>query len=401
MKLNGQNIVILGLPRVDSEIESTNYTTAKLLAQHNRVYYVENPFTLKDYFKRRNHTQGLLRKGYFSLFNTRLMSTDIPGLSVIVPPVLFSINFLPEGFLFRCALRVNEFLLAFKLKRMLKKYQVNDFIYINSFNFHYPGLANHLEPKMEIYHCLDPLVVDFDRKHGVVSENMIIMRSDLVICSSRKLYNDKKILNNNTYFVPNAADLSHSSKVLDAELRVNEALQVFPKPIIGYFGAVERRIDYDLLKKVARMNPDKTFVLVGPVQDVFIPDGFKREPNIKLIGAVPYSEMPSILKAFDVALIPFKKDEVSSTIFPLKLFEYLGAGKPVVATDFNPDLAEFTQHVVPFCATAESFSQEIQNALKEVSEVTVEQRLQIASANTWEKRVGEIADIIATKLFEK
>jgi teichuronic acid biosynthesis glycosyltransferase TuaH len=401
MKLNGHTIVIFGLPRMDSEIESTNYTTAKLLAKNNRVFYVENPYTLKDYFQLRNSAQGQLRKGYFSLFNTNLIETDIPGLSVIVPPVVFSINFLPEGFLYRAALKVNEAILAFKLKRFLKKYAIRDFIYINSFNFHFPGIASYLKPGLEVYHCLDPLIVPFDRKHGLQSENMIIKRSDVVICSSRKLYDDKKELNSSTYFVPNAADVTHSSKVLDPNQEVSSILADLPSPIIGYFGAVERRIDYTLLGNVAKNNPGKTFVLVGPVVSEYVPSSFTALKNVKLTGPVSYSEMPAVVKGFDVALIPFKKDDVSRTIFPLKLFEYLGAGKPVVCTDFNPDLAEFTGDIVPFCDTAESFSEAISVAIAHNAPDAVAKRLEIAAANTWERRVDEMAEIIHRKWIKK
>ena len=399
MKLNGHQIIIFGLPRLDSEIESTNYTTAKLLAKTNRVYYVENPYTLKDYLRLRNSKPGQLRKGYFSLFNTSFIKTEIEGLSVIVPPVLFSINFLPEGFLFRTALKLNEYILAFKLQRFLKKYAVNDFVFINSFNFHYPGLASYLKPALEVYHCLDPLVVAFDKRHGLVSEDMIIRRSDVVICSSRKLYHDKKQINNATYFVPNAADITHSKKVLDPAQKVSGLLADLPRPVVGYFGAIERRIDYDLLGDVARKNPDKTFVLVGPVAAEFVPLWFTELPNVKMPGAVPYSEMPAVVKGFDVALIPFKKDEVSRTIFPLKLFEYLGAGKPVVCTDFNPDLEEFTGETVPFCRTADSFSAAIEHALAHNNEQEVTRRIEIAAANTWDRRVDEISEIIYEELI--
>lgn len=401
MKLNGKQIVILGLPRIDSEIESTNYTTAKLLAATNQVYYVENPYTLRDYFKLRNLKQGLLRRDYFSLFGTQLMDTEVPGLSIIIPPVLFSINFLPEGIVYRAALRINEFILAFKLKRIVRKHNIQDFIFINSFNFHYPGLASYLQPFMEVYHCLDPLVVEFDRKHGQQSENVIIQRSDVVICSSRKLYDDKKVLNASTYFVPNAADLSHSQKVFNPLVAVSERLANCKRPIVGYFGAIERRIDYNLLQKVAEKNPDKTFALVGPVAPEFIPADLRNLSNIKFIGAVPYAEMPAVIKGFDVAIIPFKKDEVSRTIFPLKLFEYLGAGKPVVCTDFNPDLAEFTDNMVPFCSDENAFSDAIAAALHVNDEDLIQQRVRLAAANTWDRRVNEIANIIYGKWMLK
>ncbi|TDE10228.1 glycosyltransferase [Dyadobacter psychrotolerans] len=400
MILNGKQIVIFGLPRLDSQIESTNYTTAKYLAKTNKVFYVENPYTIKDYFKLKNSPAGQRRKGLFSIFNTDVIETELPGLSVIVPPVLLSINFLPEGAIFRAALKVNEVLLAFKLKRFWRKYAVKDFIFINSFNFHYPALASYFKPVLEVYHSLDPLILPFDSKHGLISEEYLIKRSDIVLCSSKALYEEKIKINPNTFFVPNAADLTHSMKVLDPQTQVSKLLDV-PKPAIGYFGAIERRIDYAMLAKVAKLNTDKTFVFVGPVSEEFVPEDFKSLKNVKFTGPVPYSEMPSVVKGFDVALIPFKKDDVSRTIFPLKLFEYLGAGKPVVCTDFNPDLAEFTGDTVRFSSDADGFSKAINEALLDNSPSEVEKRLAVASANTWGRRIDEIAEILFNALKKK
>jgi glycosyltransferase involved in cell wall biosynthesis len=105
-----------------------------------------------------------------------------------------------------------------------------------------------------------------------------------------------------------------------------------------------------------------------------------------------------MVKGFDIALIPFKKDDVSATIFPLKLFEYLGAGKPVVATNFNPDLHEFTQDTVTYCNNATAFSMAINEALLNDNEQRKQERLHIASQNTWEKRGNELSELIASHL---
>ncbi|SEI99454.1 Glycosyltransferase involved in cell wall bisynthesis [Dyadobacter koreensis] len=394
MKLNGYTIIIFGLPRFDQEIESTNFTTAKLLARNNKVFYVENPFTIKDYFKYRKHKQNEVRKGFYSPFNANIKDTGIPNLKIVIPPVLLSINFLPEGKLFRKLLLLNESLIRKKIKSVIRDNNIKDFIFINSFNFHYPNVVRGLKPIVKIYHCLDPLILPFDSRHGVVSEKILVKESDVVLCSAKQLYSEKVTQNPNTYFVPNAADLSHSRKALDPELPVFPSLTGISGPVIGYFGAIERRIDYDILQKVIVMNVDKTFVFVGPVSREFIPDVFFNLPNVKFTGSVPYEAMPSVIKRFDVALIPFKKDEVSATIFPLKLFEYLGAGKPVVATDFNLDLRDFTGESVLFCENAESFSTALNEALNNDDSGKKLERLAIAEQNTWEKRVDEMAEII-------
>ena len=149
-----------------------------------------------------------------------------------------------------------------------------------------------------------------------------------------------------------------------------DILKDIKKPVIGYFGNIERRIDYDLVKELIAMNPDKNFVFIGPVDKYYLDvDGYKF-PNFYLKGQVPYDLMPAVLKGFDVAIIPFKKDEVSNNIFPLKLFEYMGSGRPVVSTDFNTDLKDFTKDTVWFCKNAQEFYRRIKCLIKRYKRTT-------------------------------
>src|SRR5690606_32137824 len=110
------------------------------------------------------------------------------------------------------------------------------------------------------------------------------------------------------------------------------------------------------LQKVILKNGNKSFVFVGPVNDSYIPNEFRNLANVFFLGKVAYRDMPSVLKGFDIAMIPFKEDEVSATIFPLKLFEYLGAGKPVVSTNFNSVLVDYTDDTVIYCEDDTDYS---------------------------------------------
>jgi teichuronic acid biosynthesis glycosyltransferase TuaH len=149
------------------------------------------------------------------------------------------------------------------------------------------------------------------------------------------------------------------------------------------------------------MNLDKTFAFVGPIEPEYLKKISNDTPNLHLISQVPYCEMPSVLKGFDVAIIPFKRDEVSHTIFPLKLFEYLGSGRPVISTDFNTHLDEFTFGTVPFCKNAQEFSDAIKDALQNDSEEKKQSRLNAAKENTWNKRLTEFSNILEEYYLKK
>lgn len=394
MRLRNKSIFILGITRFDGSIESTSFTTAKFLAKDNDVYYIDFPYTFKDYVSPKNKKQFKNRRESFFSRKTCLLDTHLERLKILILPPLLSTNFLPEGNFYRFLLNSNERIIVNRVKSVIKESKIRDFIFINSFNFHYPNVGSMLGPNLLVYHCVDPLIVEYDKRHGLLSEQCILQKSDLIICTSKQLYKEKVKVNRNTYFIPNAADLTHCSTALDVSLPIFGPLKTIKQPIVGYFGNIERRIDYNLLQKVVSENPDKNFVFVGPVNDSYIPSEFKKLTNVFFLGKVAYKDMPSVLKGFDVAMIPFKKDEVSATIFPLKLFEYLGAGKAVVSTNFNPDLLDYTEDTVIYCEDETEFSVAIDLSLKMNLPEHREKRLMIASENTWDKRLLEFSKLL-------
>lgn len=395
MKTDSKCIFILGFGKFDHPYETASFTLAKEFAKNNhKVYYIEYPFTIKDIYGLKKSNRYQVRKEAFRGKNNGILETPDKNLKIVIVPPLLSIHFLPEGKIYRRLLSINEKTVAKTINKVIEVETVEDPIFINSWVFHYPNIANYVRSFRRVYHCVDPLVMPHDTKHGIISERQLIQNSDLVICTSQQLYEEKRKLHPKTCFVPNAADIKHSQKAMDKNLPEHSSMRQFQKPVIGYFGNIEKRIDYEMMKEVAQKNQDKNFVFAGPVQKEWVPSFFFNIPNIHFIGRIPYNEMPNVVKSFDVAIIPFRKYENSATVFPIKLFEYLGAGKPVVSTDFNPDLQYFTHSLVQYCSNAKEFSDALNNALVSDNEFLQKERIELASQHTWECRAAQIEELI-------
>jgi teichuronic acid biosynthesis glycosyltransferase TuaH len=397
MKAKSKCIFLFGYGRFDQQFESVSFILAKEFAKNNnKVYYIDYPFTTKDVLRAKHTDSYSSRAKAFKRENNGIINTAQPNLKIVVVPPLLSLHFLPEGRVYRSLLRINERRIGNCINKIVKSEKITDFIYINSWVFHYPNVARFINPSLRIYHCIDPIVMPYDVKHGLVSELQLIEYSDMVICTSKQLQTEKKKLHPKTYFISNAADIKHSILATDKQLAAHKTMTEFKKPVIGFFGAIEKRIDYEMMGEVAKANQEKTFVFAGPVSREWVPEQFFSLPNVHFIGRIPYAEMPSVLKCFDVAIIPFRKYEDSATVFPMKLFEYLGAGKPVVATDFNPDLVNFTGDLVAYCSNAQEFSTAIKAAFENDNELLREKRIKLAQQHTWENRAAQFEELMTT-----
>lgn len=395
--LKDKVIFILSLMKFDG-LHSSNFTIAKYLAKHNEVYYMEHPMTWKDYIAADKSGESFkLREKAIKFKSNGLLDKKIDGVNILLSHPLFPLNSLPKGPLFNFFHRTNEKLIARRFNKLLQQRNIKEFIFINAYEFQYPTINKYFTfpPEISVYYCVDP-IPDYHKKHGVENEKKLIENSDVVICTSKALFKEKGKLNNNCYFVPNGADLVETIDIKN--LKAHKELNVIRKPIIGYIGAIERRIDYILMQEVIELNSDKNFVFVGPLYKENLPEWFFNQKNIHFIPSIPYDEVPDMIFGFDVCMIPFKKDKISDCIFPLKLFEYLGAAKPVVVTNFNEDLKEFTYDLVEFSSTAEEFSKTIDKSLKNNNVGLANARIELAKKNTWQNRADMISQIIDKNL---
>ncbi|MDA8335183.1 MAG: glycosyltransferase [Peptococcaceae bacterium] len=350
------------------------------LAGENRVLFVEPPVTFLAPLKQRENL-ALLRSDH---------RREGENLAVFRPP-----GSLPFGNLRRGLNRVNMGLLAGRIHRELARLGWRPTLLWTCL----PGsidLAGAFPDCLLLYDCadehasfpgfLDPrLVADM--------EGELLSRADVALVSAGSLYRARSLVRPDLLLVPNAADVGHFGRALDPECPVPPDLAGVKEPIIGYIGAVSPWLDIPLLGSLADACPGYRVVLVGPVDcDV---SELGARPNVTVLGHRSYRDLPAYLKAFAVAVIPFALNDLTRAVNPVKLYEYLAAGVPVVSTAL-PEVVPFSPLVAVGGDSAE-FINLVRTLVARGKETERRARLDLARANSWEERLALVGRAVARK----
>lgn len=233
-----------------------------------------------------------------------------------------------------------------------------------------------------VYDCMD-LHAGFatNAAEMLALEDELLERADLVAVTSRVLEDHARPRARRTVRIPNGCDYLRFANV--------EARPRSGAPVVGYHGAIADWFDGELLAEVARRRPDWRFLLVGGVEgeNAAVFEGLA---NIEQVGEVPHDELPGWLARMDVSVIPFRRTALTEAVNPVKLYESLAAGRPVVSVPL-PEVVALGERIVRTATTAESFESEIAAALGESGEEAVLRRRAFAREQTWQSRFEQLA----------
>jgi teichuronic acid biosynthesis glycosyltransferase TuaH len=158
------------------------------------------------------------------------------------------------------------------------------------------------------------------------------------------------------------------------------------------------RVNYPLIKKIAEVHADKTLLLVGPINNTEVYElGMDKMPNIIFTGSKDIRSLPPYLQNMDVAIIPFLLNTLTKSIYPLKINEYLAAGRAVIATNFSEDIRTF-KDVIHIAESENQFVNLIDQAIEEQTPEKIQQCVDVANSNTWEARVKQVWEIVENKI---
>jgi glycosyltransferase involved in cell wall biosynthesis len=225
-------------------------------------------------------------------------------------------------------------------------------------------------------------------------ESALAARADAIAVTTPPLFERFSKVHRNVHLVPNAADVQAfltkpSSEPAD--------ITNIPHPRIGTVGALDvYKVDVELLERMAREHRAWHFVLIGPVD--YSETGSAKSvrklgqlPNVHFLGPKPREEVPAYVHAFDVAIIPYRDSPYNRSSFPLKFWEFLAAGKPVVASGL-PALEPY-RHLVTLASSTESFADGISSALV-ASEEGKTDRIAEARRHDWSERVAALEPLL-------
>jgi glycosyltransferase involved in cell wall biosynthesis len=259
------------------------------------------------------------------------------------------------------------------------------------------AFAGSMEEVLTIYDCMDELSKFRGAPPAIVErETQLLERADVVFTGGRKLFESKSRFNQNCHFYGCGVDVAHFGSALDEKTEVPPELANLRKPVLGYFGVVDERMDYELIAKLADANADWSVAIIGPMMKVD-PATLPQRPNLHWLGKQPYEKLPAFCKGFDVCLMPFALNESTEFINPTKALEYMATGRPVVSSAV-PDVVSNFSSVVAVAADHDEFIALCRHVLESAPKHRVSQGLEMAARNSWERIVGELEQHVATAL---
>ncbi|HEX5609718.1 MAG TPA: glycosyltransferase [Solirubrobacterales bacterium] len=379
MRLAGRDIVCVGSADWATELPINQHQLMGRLAAESNVLFVESLGLRRPQLAGRDLSR-LWRRLRRGLRGAR----PADGLHVLAPLVLPLHSY-------AAVRRLNQWLLRFQVKRAARKLGMRAPI-LWAYVPQAEALLDVLDPALVVYHCVDDVAAQkgVDAESFRAAEERFARRADLVLASAPALDERMRTLSGHVLYAPNVADTPTFATALDPG-PVDPALEALPRPRLVFQGAiVATKLDAGLLAEVARLRPEWSIVLVGPRGagdpggDLSALDG---AASIHLVGPRPEAELPEVLRGADAGLIPYAINDLTRSVFPMKVYEYLAAGLPVLATPL-PALEGVEE--IETVADAAALVAAAERCFAADSPQVRRERSAAAAAHSWEARIEEI-----------
>ncbi len=367
------------------------HTAVRLASRGWRVLYVDStgfrPPNLGSGIVWRRIGRRLARGARDFILGARKVRPSLWVISPIVIPI-WKAN--------PVVVAINRFLLQHPLRRVLRRQRFEHPLVWTYHPFIHDAL-DAIRPERLVYHCVDDLSVvpGVDTSAFDAAEGQLLRRADAVFTTSLPLQAKCAALTSNAHYFSNVADVDHFGTAFAAR-PVPEDLRRIPQPRLGYHGVLTNfKLDFGLLLEIARLHPEWHIVLIGEERQGQADPTLAELvglPNVHALGYRPYSVLPDYLRGIDVGLLPVDTSAFAQAIFPMKLYEYLAAGVPVVSTP-----APYATGDIPRLLIGEgpqAFAGAISAQLA-AGRLTESEAREAVGPNTWDERLSRMLAIVA------
>lgn len=343
---------------------------------------------------------------YFSLETTQVPDKDatyekISQLTEIKPlrKNVWSVKLCSHNpvYVYRYALKdpLDKQYLLWSIESLKEQHGIDHTLSIIDLPF-WAGIVFELENNKVIYDCMDEHSGFSNVSDELLAfEPEIIDKSDMIIASSSVLHDKVKARHRATTVIRNAVDYPFFSQ---PPIQMSSEVTNVNGPVIGYFGTIADWFDMELIVELARRNESWRFVLIGHNYTTGN-DSIKLPENIRMIGEVPYTKLTKYLYGFDACVIPFKINKLTLATNPVKVYEYLASGRPVIATRL-PELEKLNEYVT-LARNVDEFEQGIRQALGDQSNEKIAARKEFAAKHTWRERYIQLMEAVKEHLYPK
>jgi len=252
-----------------------------------------------------------------------------------------------------------------------------------------------LMPLAIVYDCMDELSAFADAPPALREcEEMLLKRTDLVFTGGQSLFEAKQGRHPAVFAFPSSVDVPffRTARTITEEPQDQQGI---PHPRLGFYGVIDERLDVALLGAAAALRPDWQWVIIGPTVSKINPATLPALPNIYYLGGKPYAELPAYLSGWDVAILPFARNDSTRFISPTKTPEYLAAGRPVVSTPIRDVIRPYGDlGLARIADTPEEFVAACEAALAEDAESRRQKADAFLADLSWDKTQSQMAELI-------
>jgi UDP-galactopyranose mutase len=274
---------------------------------------------------------------------------------------------------------------------------LQDHGFTGGIRWHYAPMAVYMRDLSDshtvVYDCMDELSAFKGAPPELVErERELMAEAHLMFTGGLSMWLNKRQHHPNCHRFDSGVDVEHFAQATRPGTEVPEDARSLSRPVIGYYGVIDERMDYEAIRALSQAFPEGTVLLVGPVTKVD-PAELPQAANIVYTGQRTYAELPRYLKAFDVALVPFADNPATKFLSPTKTLEYFAGMKPVVSSPVK-DVLENYADIVRLARSPEEYVTAVRAVLGEDNADRARRGLERAQEKTWDAIVGQMEALL-------